>query len=124
MSYLQNTELALNLNTNDVVTIQVTDYGESYAIIKGIFKHKSNDGYYYPFIYVDWFEDAQRNHNKLDCPIYSLCHNNTWRKIFPLPVVDGIRKVHFVHDCDSRCSDNNHSENIHYLKNSFFFKAI
>ena len=120
----QSTEVPLSLNTNDVVTIQVADYGESYAIIKGILKHKSNDGYYYPFIYVDWFENTQRNHNKLDCPIYSLCHNNTWRKVFPLPLVNGIRKIHFVHNCDSRCRDNNHSENNHYLKNSFFFKAI
>ena len=126
-SYLHNTqnnEVSLNLNTNDVVTIQVADYGESYAIIKGIFKHKSNDGYYYPFIYVNWFKDIHRNHNKLDCPLYSLCYNNTWHKIFPLTVVDGSRKVHFVHDCDSRCNGNNHSENIRYLKNSFFFKAI
>ncbi|CAI2186524.1 8352_t:CDS:2 [Funneliformis geosporum] len=54
VSYLHNTqnnEIPLNLNTNDVVMIQVADYGESYVIIKEIFKHKSNDGYYYPFIY-------------------------------------------------------------------------
>src|SRR5438874_1004506 len=71
----QNTEVQLHLNKNDVVTIQVADYGESYAIIKGIFKHKSNDGYYYPFIYVDWFEDAHQNHDdKLNCPLYSLYH--------------------------------------------------
>ncbi|CAI2186737.1 2006_t:CDS:2 [Funneliformis geosporum] len=60
VSYLhnaQNNEIPLNLNTNDVVMIQVADYGESYAIVKGIFKHKSNDGYYYSFIYVNWFED-------------------------------------------------------------------
>src|SRR5438045_9742826 len=122
-SYISD-EIQCHLNIDDVVTIQVANYGESYAIIKGIFKHKSNDGYYYPFIYVNWFENIHRNHNKLDCPLYSLCYNNTWRKIFPLTVVDGSRKVHFVHDCDSRCNGNNHSENIRYLKNSFFFKAI
>ncbi|RGB38342.1 hypothetical protein C1646_755865 [Rhizophagus diaphanus] len=48
------------------VTIKEVDYGKSYAVIKGIFKHKSNDGYYYPFIYVDWFEDTYKKHNKLD----------------------------------------------------------
>ena len=88
VSYIQdtqNTGVPLSLNTNDVVTIQVADYGESYAIIKGILKHKSNDGYYYPFIYVDWFEDTQQNHNKLDCLI---CYNNTWRKNFPLLLVN------------------------------------
>jgi hypothetical protein len=36
--------------------IQEEDYDKSYAVIKTIFKHKGNDGHYYPFIYVDWFE--------------------------------------------------------------------
>ena len=52
VSYI-DVEIQCHLNIDDVVTIQVADYGESYAIIKGIFKHKSNDGYFYPFIYVD-----------------------------------------------------------------------
>ena len=72
VSYIQNSEIQCHLNVNNVVTIQVTDYGESYAVIKGIFKHKSNDGYFYSFIYVDWFEDIHKNHDKLDCPIFVL----------------------------------------------------
>src|ERR1043165_6841643 len=122
---IQNTEVQCQLNTNDVVTIQVADYGESYAIIKGIFKHKSNDGYFFSFIYVDWFEDTHKNHDKLDCPIFVLRHDNNYRKIFPLTVIDNVRKVHFVHDCNTRCKNNEHNlENRRYLKNDFFFKAI
>ena len=41
-SYISD-EIQCHLNIDDVVTIQVADYGESYAVIKGIFKHKSND---------------------------------------------------------------------------------
>lgn len=123
VSYI-NAETQCYLNINDVVTIQVADYGESYAIIKGIFKHKSNDGYFYPFIYVDWFENIYKNNSRLDCPIFVLRHDDFYRKIFPLTVVDKVRKVHFVHDCNARCKNNHNLENRHYLKNDFFFKAI
>jgi len=122
-SYI-NAEIKCHLNIDDVVTIQVADYGESYAVIKGIFKHKSNDGYLFPFIYVDWFEDAHKNHDKLDCPMFVLRHDNYYRKIFPLTVVDKVRKAHFVHDCNARCKNNHHSEDNRYLKNDFYFKAI
>ncbi|CAI2163860.1 11054_t:CDS:1 [Funneliformis geosporum] len=80
-SYIQDdnytSEIKCNLHKNDIVMIQVQDFDKSYAIIKAIFKHKGNDKQYYPFIYVDWFEDVHQNCNKLGCPLYSLCHNNT-----------------------------------------------
>ncbi|PKK67410.1 hypothetical protein RhiirC2_783546 [Rhizophagus irregularis] len=126
-SYIQdmhNAEVQCHLSIDDVVTIQVADYGESYAVIKGIFKHKSNDGYLYPFIYVDWFEDICKNHDKLECPIFVLRHDDTYCKIFPLTVIEKVQKVYFVHDCNSRCKDNHNLENKHYLRNDFFFKAI
>jgi hypothetical protein len=124
-SYIQDTrEAQCHLNTKDVVMIQVADYGESYAIIKGIFRHKNNDGNFYSFIYIDWFEDTHKTHNKLDCPIFVLCHDDSYRKIFPLTIVDEVQKVHFVHDCDARCKNNHNLENRLYLKNEFFFKAI
>ena len=106
------------------MTIQVADCGESFAIIKRIFKHKSNDGYYYPFIYVDWFEDTYKKYNRLNCSIFTLCHNDSYCKIFPLTVVDGIRREHFVHNCNLRCKNSHYLENNLYLKNIFFFKAI
>ncbi len=73
-SYISD-EIQCHLNIDDVVTIQVADYGESYAVI-------------------------------------------------PLTVVDKVRKVHFVHDCNARCKDNHNLENKRYFKNDFFFKAI
>src|ERR1043166_6197567 len=122
-SYI-NAKIQCHLNIDDVVTIQVADYGESYAVIEGIFKHKSNDGYFYPFIYIDWFEDIYKTHSKLDCPIFVLRHDDCYRKIFPLTVVDKVRKVHFVHDCNARCKNNHNLENKRYLKNDLIFKAI
>ena len=122
-SYISD-EIQCHLNIDDVVTIQVADYGESYAVIKGIFKHKSNDRYFFSFIYVDWFESTFKNHDKLDCPIFVLRHDNLYHRIFPLTVVDKVRKVHFVHDCNARCKDNHNLENKRYFKNDFFFKAI
>lgn len=74
-SYIQdihNTKIQCYLNTDDVVMIQVADYGKSFAVIRAIFKHKSNDGYLYPFICVDWFKDTHKIHDKLNCLIYVL----------------------------------------------------
>ena len=59
------------LHKNDVVTIQANDYDQGYAIIKAILKHKGNDDHFYPFIYVDWFNDINKKHTKVDCPIFS-----------------------------------------------------
>ena len=83
-------EVKCFLHKNDVVTIQEEDYNKSYAIIKAIFKHKGNNGYYYPFIYVDWFEDTYQKHDKLNCPKFVLYQDDSWHKIFPLTVVDEI----------------------------------
>ena len=128
-TYIQNEdycEVKCYLHKNDVVTIQANDYNNGYAIIKAIFRHKGNDGHYYPFIYVNWFEDIYKKHAKVDCSLFILKHNDDSRcKIFPLTVVDGIRKTHFIHDCNTRCQEDNHDlENNFYLKNDFFFKAI
>ncbi|RGB24894.1 hypothetical protein C1646_772464 [Rhizophagus diaphanus] len=72
IQYIHNAKVQCHLNTDDIVTIQVEDYGESFAVIRAIFKYKSNNGYLYPFIYVDWFEDTYKIHGKLDCLIYVL----------------------------------------------------
>ncbi|CAI2173967.1 3108_t:CDS:2 [Funneliformis geosporum] len=68
-SYIQDDnytdEIKCNLHKNNIVMIQVQDFDKSYAIIKAIFKHKGNDEQYYPFIYVDWFEDVHQNCDKL-----------------------------------------------------------
>ncbi|CAG8846174.1 19931_t:CDS:2, partial [Racocetra persica] len=90
-SYTQNdgyTEIKYHLHKNDVVTIRVNNY-EGYAMVKGIFKHKNNDGSYYPFVYVDWFEDTSRKHIKVNCPIFVLHQDTSRRRIFSLTNVDG-----------------------------------
>ncbi|CAG8627664.1 15488_t:CDS:2, partial [Dentiscutata erythropus] len=83
--------------------IRENDYGESYAMIKAIFKHKSNNGHYYPFIYVDWFENTSREHIKVNCPLFILNQNTSRRKILSLTIVNEIRKAHFVYNCNARC---------------------
>lgn len=67
-----NTPSKVYLHINDFIIIQEEKYKESYAIVKGIFKHKGNDGNNYAFIVVDWFEDTKRQHSTLHCPIYNL----------------------------------------------------
>ncbi|RIB24336.1 hypothetical protein C2G38_689349 [Gigaspora rosea] len=127
-SYIQNngySEVKCHLHKNNVVAIHTNDYSEGYAMIKAIFKHKSSNGSYYLFIYVDWFEDISRKHIKVNCPIFVLRQDTSRCKIFPLTIMDGVRKTHFVHDCNTGCQDNNHDlEHNQYLNNIFFFKAI
>lgn len=128
VSYIQDsdyTEVKCQLHKNDVVMIQEEDYDKSYAVIKAIFKHKGNDGHYYPFIYIDWFEDTYQRHDKLDCPKFILYQDDSWHQIFPLTVVNEIQKAHFVHNCTmGGCKDNHDLNNRQYLKNDFFFMAI
>ena len=93
------------------VNPQEEDYDKSYAIIKGIFTHKGNDNNYYPFIYVDWFKDAYQTHDKLDCPKFMLYQDDSWHQIFPLTVINEIQKTHFVHNCTTRCKDDDHNPN-------------
>lgn len=66
------TFLKVHLHIDDFVTIQEEEYKESYAIIKGILKHKYNNEKYYAFVVVDWFEYSGQDSSLLKCPIYSL----------------------------------------------------
>ena len=60
------------LHLGDVVTINVNEEGENYAIIRVIFCHKGNNGYFYAFIMIDWFEKTGQINNMLECPIYKI----------------------------------------------------
>jgi hypothetical protein len=100
------------LHLDDFVTIQEEDYKESYAMIRGIFRHKGNNGNYYAFVVVDWFENTGREYPLLKCPFYSLQTKN-WRRVFPLNILDNVQKVHFIHYSDNR-----------WIKNNFYFTAI
>lgn len=106
----------IHLHIDDFVTIQEENHDECYAIIKGIFKYKSNDGSFYAFIVIDWFEDINRNHSVLKCPLYRIqsTEDACWRRIFPISIIDRVQKVHFVYDKTSGL----------WIKNSFYFTAI
>lgn len=69
---INNVFSEIHLHIGDFVTIQEEEYDESYAIIKGIFKYKGNNDKFYPFIVVDWFENINRIHNILKCPLYRI----------------------------------------------------
>jgi hypothetical protein len=106
----------VHLHVGDIVTIQEESYDECYAIIKGIFKHKGNDDKYYAFAAIDWFEDANRIHSVLKCPLYRVQLNKDvrWRRIFPISIIDYTQKAHFVYDTKSKL----------WIKNSYYFTAI
>ena len=117
----------VHLHLGDFVTIYEEDHEESYAIIKGIFRHKGNNDKYYAFIVVDWFEDTGIEHSLLKCPLYRLqATGNKWRRIFPITVIDNVQKVHFIHNCNSGgCQGSDHdTTNRIWIKNSFYFTAI
>jgi hypothetical protein len=113
------------LHLNDFVTIHEQEE-ESYAIVKGIIRHKGNDEKYYAFVVVEWFENVKQEHQLLKCPIYRLRPGNQWRRIFPISVIDNVQKVHFIHNCSSeRCKGSHHdATNISWFKNNHYFTAI
>jgi len=104
------------LHIGDIVTIHEENEDECYAIIKGIFKYKGNDEKYYAFITIDWFDDTNKIHNVLKCPLYRIqsIHDMRWRRIFPISIIDQVQKVHFVHDMKSDL----------WIKNNYYFMAI
>ena len=107
-----NSSLKVYLHINDFVTIQEEKYNESYAIIKGIFKHEGNNGNNYAFVVVDWFENTEKEHSLLKCPIYSLQTKN-WRRVFPIHLIENVQKVYFIKYDDKK-----------WIKNNFYFIAI
>lgn len=106
----------VHLHIGDIVTIHEENNGECYAIIKGIFKYKGNDEKYYAFITIDWFDNTNKIHDVLKCPLYRIqsTPDMRWRRIFPISIIDRIQKVHFVYDTKSEL----------WIKNSYYFTAI
>lgn len=106
----------IHLHIGDIVTIHEEINGECYAIIKGIFKYKGNDDNYYAFITIDWFENTNRIHNVLKCPLYRIqsIQDMRWRRIFPISIIDRVQKTHFVYDMKSEL----------WIKNNYYFTAI
>ncbi|GES75244.1 hypothetical protein GLOIN_2v1790940 [Rhizophagus clarus] len=106
----------VHLHIGDIVTIHEEDSGECYAIIKGIFKYKGNDDKYYAFITIDWFDNINRIHNVLKCPLFRIqtSQDIRWRRIFPISIIDHVQKVHFVYDTKIDL----------WIKNNYYFTAI
>jgi len=125
---LNGTFSKVSLHLNDFITIYDEDFDESYAIIRGFFKHKANNKKYYAFMAVDWFEDTKQEHPILGCPIYRLqtIENQRWRSIFPISAIDNlVEEVHFVHNCNLECQNHyNSTRNRTWIKNNYYFTAI
>ena len=62
----------VHLHIGDFMIIQEENHDKYYAIIKGIFKHKANNNKFYAFIVIDWFEEINRIHHVLKCPLYCI----------------------------------------------------
>ena len=117
----------VSLHLNDFITINEEDFDESYAIIRGFFKHKANNEKHYAFVVVDWLEDTNQKHPTLGCPLYLLrnIEDQRWRSIFPISAIDNFApKVHFVHNCNLECQDHYNSRNRMWIKNNYYFTAI
>lgn len=116
----------VNLHINDFIMINDEDFNESYAVIRGIFRHKGNNENYYAFIAVDWFENKNQEHPMLECPLYYLrtIEDQRWRSIFPISAIDSVNKVHFIHNCNLGCQDHYNDTNRIWIKNDYYFKAI
>ena len=102
------------LHVRNVVSINMEEFEDNYAIIRTIFCHQKND-YRFAFIIINWFENT--NQTKLGCPVYRLqTINNEW-KIFSISTIDTVNTVHFVHNCkNNECSEENHD-----LRNNLYF---
>ncbi len=111
------------MHVKDIVIIQEENYGENYTIIEAIFSHRANNRKSYAFIIVNWFEETPQT--ILDCSIYRLMMDNSWRRVFPISIVDSVNKVHFVHKCiGDTCKTSHDTKNIYYVKNKYYFTAI
>jgi hypothetical protein len=108
------------LHVGDIVSFNIEELDDSFAVIRTIFCHQKNDRHF-AFIIVDWFENT--NKTMLDCPIYRLRTVANRRKIFSITLINTVNAVHFVHLCKDECIGSNHdSTNKLYIRNMYFFK--
>ncbi|RIB25024.1 hypothetical protein C2G38_2279499 [Gigaspora rosea] len=61
----------MTLHSGNIVQMQ-EENGRSYAILKGIFIHKYNDGLVYSFVWVDWLQERSSLDPILHCPVYKI----------------------------------------------------
>ncbi|CAG8843173.1 14031_t:CDS:2, partial [Gigaspora margarita] len=119
-------DMHMNLHSGDIVQIQ-EETGLSYAILKGIFTHKYNDGLVYSFIWIDWLRECLILDPILQCPVYEkqTAENTRWHQVYPISLIDNLSKIHFVHHCHSTCTSTLHDpSNNQYVRNEFYYEAI
>ncbi|CAG8791161.1 798_t:CDS:1, partial [Gigaspora rosea] len=61
----------MTLHSGNIVQMQ-EENGRSYAILKGIFTHKYNNGLVYSFVWVDWLQERSLLDPILYCPVYEI----------------------------------------------------
>jgi len=116
----------INLHVGNVVQIK-EESGISFAIIKALFTHKYNDGSTYAFVWINWLRESLTIDPILQCPVYEVqkAENVRWHRVYPIALIIGIPKVHFVHRCGSACTSTSHDlSNNQYFRNDFYYTAI
>ncbi|CAG8453434.1 5143_t:CDS:2 [Gigaspora rosea] len=91
----------IKIHVGDIVEINEVEECQAYAIVKAIFRHKANNGNFYPFLILQWFKYSGYNERYLKCPLYYLQKpdEKKWFKVFPVSYVNKIPKNHFIHAC-------------------------
>ncbi|CAG8718994.1 11497_t:CDS:2, partial [Cetraspora pellucida] len=116
----------MNLHSGDIVQIQ-EENGVLYAILRGIFMHKYNDGLVYSFVWVDWLRERSILDSILYCPVYEIqtAENTRWHRVYPINLIDNLPKIYFLHRCHSTCTSTSHDfSNSQYFRNEFYYTAI
>lgn len=117
----------IKLHVEDIIDLEETQEGCAYAVVSAIFKHRANNGRWYAFFLLTWFEATSERHS-LEVPVYHITDSRNlwkWRRVYPINFVDHIPRVHFVHDCGDSCLTTTHdTSNLRYLKNDYYYTAV
>jgi hypothetical protein len=121
----------IKLQAGDVVEIEGKEDNDDienekwFARIQAIFVHRSNDNNYHVFLSFEWF-DLIGFDQIMQCNRYLLQgRNENWKRIHPISIINSHQKIHFVHDCGTSCTVENHDiNNRNYFKNDFLYTAV
>ena len=65
----------IKLHVDDIMDIDEAQEGCAYAIVSAIFKHRANNGHWYAFFLLTWFEATSECHS-LEVPVYCITDAN------------------------------------------------
>ncbi|GES74311.1 hypothetical protein GLOIN_2v1886362 [Rhizophagus clarus] len=107
-----------NLMNTSVIVCEIEPTGNSMYKTSRIFRiSKIRFFFIRPvFITIDWFDNINRIHNVLKCPLFRIqtSQDIRWRRIFPISIIDHVQKVYFVYDTKIDL----------WIKNNYYFTAI